>query len=107
VKSDLKQDCQTFFVAYGQNLNKKWPKWLFFENVMAKNAKWLSYIITGDTKYLEGSVFFAEKIWLCRKTSFDLKTAISAMNLKLCVTTAFILVKLPNILNSTVDKCFN
>jgi len=26
----------SFFVAYGQNPDKKWPKWLFFKKVMAK-----------------------------------------------------------------------
>jgi len=28
-----------FFAAYGQNPDKKWPKWLCFEEVMAKITK--------------------------------------------------------------------
>jgi len=36
----LAQSCQIFFVAYGQNHNKKW---LFFEKVVAKNTKCFNY----------------------------------------------------------------
>jgi len=32
-----------FFVAYGQNPDKKWTKWLFFEKVMAKTTKCFNY----------------------------------------------------------------
>jgi len=32
-----------FLLFYGQNLNKKWPKLLFFEKVMAKNTKCYNY----------------------------------------------------------------
>jgi len=36
----MQQGCQIFsYVAYGQNPDKKWPKWPFFENVMAKITK--------------------------------------------------------------------
>jgi len=40
---DLHQGCQIFFAAYGQNPDKKWPKWLFFEKVMAKITKCFNY----------------------------------------------------------------
>jgi len=39
----LSQGCQIFLVAYGRNLDKKWPKWLFFEKVMAKLIKCFNY----------------------------------------------------------------
>jgi len=42
------------------------------------------YIFVGISKCLEGSVFFAEKSHFAQVASFDHKTAISAMNLKLC-----------------------
>jgi len=35
--------CQIFFIAYGQNLNKKWPNWLFFEKVKVKITKSFNY----------------------------------------------------------------
>jgi len=27
----VSQGCQIFFAAYGQNHDKKWPKWLFLK----------------------------------------------------------------------------
>jgi len=57
------QGCQIFSVASGQNPDKKWPKWLFFENVMAKITKCFNcgnfYIHRGLKLF--GSIFFAEK----------------------------------------------
>jgi len=83
----VSQGCQTFFVAYGQNPDKKWPKWLFFEKVMAKITKCFQVIsiFIGVSNYLEGSIFFAKKCSFAKEASFYLKTAISAANLKLPV----------------------
>jgi len=57
------QGCQIFSVASGQNPDKKWPKWLFFEKVMAKITKCFNcgdfYIHRGLKLF--GSIFFAEK----------------------------------------------
>jgi len=46
------QGCQIFYVAYGQNSNEKWPKWLFFEKVMAKHTKCFKTMVIyiGDSK---------------------------------------------------------
>jgi len=43
VKPHANQGCQIFFVAYGQNPDKKWTKSLFFENAMAKITKCFNY----------------------------------------------------------------
>jgi len=37
------QGSKIFFVADGQNPDKKWPKWLFFEKVIANIAKCFNY----------------------------------------------------------------
>jgi len=56
-------------------------------------------ILVGVSKCLEGSIFFAKKCGLTKEASFYLKTEISAVNLKLPVTTSplFILTKLRTI----------
>ena len=44
VQSECDQQCcEIFFAAYGQNPDKKRPKWLFFEKVMAKTTKCFNY----------------------------------------------------------------
>jgi len=47
-----------FSVAYGQNPDKKWPKWLFFEKIMAKITTCFNHRRTGR-RFTEG----AEKIF--------------------------------------------
>ena len=37
------RSCQIFLVAYGQNPDKKWPKWLFFQKCMAKITDCFNY----------------------------------------------------------------
>jgi len=68
-------------------LIKKWPKWLFFEKVTAKITKCFNcgnfYIRRGLKLF--GSVFFAgNNCFFDKESSFNPKTAISAMNLTLC-----------------------
>jgi len=69
------QGCQIFFIAYGQNLDKKWPKWLFLKKLWPKSQNVLSLtivipIFTGVSKYSEGSIFFAQKMWFCQRSKF-------------------------------------
>jgi len=65
-----------------------WPKWLFFEKVMAKITTFITvviFIFIGVSNSSEGSIFFA------KEASFYPKTAISAVNLKLPATTCLYL----------------
>jgi len=70
------QGWQIFFVAFGQNPDQKWPKWLFLENVMAKITNVLTIAISifiGVSNCLEGSIFFAKKMWFCQSNFLTLK----------------------------------
>jgi len=58
------QGCQIFFVAYGQNPVNKWPKWLFFDNVMAKITKCFNY---GNFHIHRCLKLFGKQYIFCRK----------------------------------------
>jgi len=77
------------FVAYGQNPDKKWPKWLFFEKVMAKITKFFygNLHVHRCLKLFGRQYIFCQKCGFAKEASFYFKTAISAVNLKLPVTT--------------------
>ena len=69
----IAQGNQGFFVAYGQNPDKKCPKWLFFENVMAKITKCFNYgnfHINWCIKLFGDSIFFVEEMWFCQRSKF-------------------------------------
>jgi len=42
----LHHGCQIFIAACGQNPDKKWPKWLFFEKLWPKSQNVLTMIIS-------------------------------------------------------------
>jgi len=70
-------------IKKGQNgcfLKKLWPK---PQNVLTMVIS----IFIGVSNCLESSIFFAKKMWFCQRSNFFLKTAISAVNSKLLVTT--------------------
>ena len=76
VPSRDEQGCQIFFATYGQNPNKKWPKWLSFFKVMAKITKCFNYdnFFKGVSNCSESSIFFAEKkCGFAKEASFSLK----------------------------------
>jgi len=52
-----------FFAAYGQNPDKKWPKWLFFEKVMAIITKCFNY----GNFYIHRCLKLFGKQHICRK----------------------------------------
>jgi len=82
------QGCQIFFAANGQNgcfLKNLWPK---SQNVLTMVIS----IFIGVSNCLEGSIFFAKKSGFAKEASFYLKAAISAVNLKLPVTTCLYLI---------------
>jgi len=79
---------------YGRNSNKKWPKWLFFEEILAKNAKCFYYgnlynHSLGNSKYYEGTIFLPKRSGLAKEASFEPKTAISVMNSGFRTTTCY------------------
>jgi len=68
-------------------LIRKWPKWLFLENVMAKITKCFNY---GNFHIHRCLKLFGRQYKKCdfaKEAIFYLKTAISSVNLKLLVTT--------------------
>jgi len=70
-------------VKNGQNLcflKTLWPK---SQNVLTIAIS----VFIGVSNCLEGSIFFAKKCGFAKKQFFYLKTAISAVNLQLPVTT--------------------
>jgi len=52
-----------FFVAYGQNPDKKWPK---SQNVLTMVIS----IFIGVSNCLDSSIFFAKKMWFCQRSKF-------------------------------------
>jgi len=74
-------------------LIRKWPKWLFLENVMAKITKCFNYgnfhihrcLKLFGRQYIFGRQY--KKCDFAKEAIFYLKTAISSVNLKLLVTT--------------------
>jgi len=93
--SIVKQGCQIFFLAYGRNPDKKWPKWLFFENVVAKITKCFNndnFHVHRCLKLFQKAVYFLPKTCsFIKEASFYPTTAISAVNLKLPITTCLYL----------------
>jgi len=78
------QGCQIFFVAYGQNLNKKWPKWLFSEKVMAKITKSFKYGNLHRTQNVRKAVYFLpKKSGFANEASFGPKTNSVCRKLKI------------------------
>jgi len=61
------QGCQIFFVAYGQNSDKKWPKWLFFKKAMAKITKRLNYGNFHIHRYFK---LFGRQYIFCQRNKF-------------------------------------
>jgi len=51
-------------IKNGQNPDKKWPKWLFFENVMAKITKCFNCVNFYFHRVLK---FFGRQYIFCRK----------------------------------------
>jgi len=78
-----------WFVVYGQNPDKKWPKLLFFEKVMAEITICFNYNnfhIHRCLKLVERQyIFCRKKCDFAKEASFCPKTAISAINLRLPV----------------------
>jgi len=65
-------------------LKKLWPK---SRNVLTM----VTSIYIGVSNYLEDSIFFAKKRGVAKEASFCLKAAISAVNVKLPITTCLYL----------------
>jgi len=93
------QSCQIFSVAYGQNLNKKWPKLLFFENVVAKITKCFTYGNLYNDRGLKmfgRPYLFCQKIWFSNRCKFWPQNSNFCHELKISCA----------LVNPIVDKCF-
>jgi len=75
------QGCQIFSVAYGQNPDKKLPKWLFFENLMAKITKCFNYVNFCFHGVLK---FFGRQYIFCRKNLVLPKKQVLTLNSNFC-----------------------
>jgi len=82
-------------IGYVHNLNRKMTNTAVFENVMGKNTKCLTTVIyhaiyskhRRPKIFGEWDIFWLKSSGFAKEASFDPKKAISAMKLKLHVTT--------------------
>jgi len=88
------QDCQIFFLAYGQNPDRNGQNGCLLKKLWPKSKYVLTMVISifiDVSNCLEVSIFFAKKCGFAKEANLYLKTAISAVNLKLPVTTCLYL----------------